>query len=172
MTEFPSLRADCAQCAALCCVAFAFDKSASFSIDKPACQPCPHLEGSGRCAIHDDRDRAGFGGCVTYDCLGAGQRVTRELFDGRSWQTDHRLLAPMCEAFLVMGRIHAMLELLKAARALPLDAGEREQFSKFLAMLQPSAGWSQKSLSAFPATAIQKDVNEFLRTLQRHVSSD
>ena len=36
------LRADCARCAGLCCVAPAFAASADFAIDKPAGHACPH----------------------------------------------------------------------------------------------------------------------------------
>ena len=45
MTDEPraDLRADCAQCFGLCCVAPAFVASADFAITKPAGRPCPNL---------------------------------------------------------------------------------------------------------------------------------
>src|SRR5437762_10515658 len=46
-----SLTADCARCTGLCCVAPAFSASSDFAIDKPADEPCPHLEASFRCGI-------------------------------------------------------------------------------------------------------------------------
>ena len=58
MAELP-LTADCARCAALCCVAPTFAVSADFAIDKPAGQPCPHLQPSSHCGIHSTlRERA------------------------------------------------------------------------------------------------------------------
>ena len=72
MTE---LRADCSRCAALCCVAPAFTRSADFPISKPAGVPCVHLAGT-TCTVHSRLRPLGFAGCVAYDCFGAGQRVS------------------------------------------------------------------------------------------------
>jgi hypothetical protein len=41
-----SPRADCGNCAALCCVAPGFAASADFAIGKGPGQPCPHLRGA------------------------------------------------------------------------------------------------------------------------------
>lgn len=70
------LKADCSACAALCCVIPPFDALQGFGFDKPAETPCRHLCASNRCGIHDDLIERGFGGCVAFDCLGAGQRLT------------------------------------------------------------------------------------------------
>lgn len=124
-----SLRPDCARCAALCCVALAFDKSSQFGFEKAAGQRCRHLSDSAGCRIHAERAERGFGGCVSYDCLGAGQRVTQDLFGGRSWLREPDLLGPMAEAFLTLSRAHRLLQLLGEARELPLsdkDHGRRE----------------------------------------------
>jgi hypothetical protein len=57
-----SLRADCARCFGLCCVAPAFAASADFAIDKPAGQACPNLQGDFGCGIHADLRQQGFRG--------------------------------------------------------------------------------------------------------------
>jgi hypothetical protein len=119
------LRGDCARCAALCCVGLAFDRSEHFGFDKDAGVPCVHLVGH-RCAIHRTRNERGFGGCASYDCAGAGQRVTQSIFEGRSWRDEPALLAPMIDAFRAARDAHALLVLLHAARRLPLDV-ERER---------------------------------------------
>jgi hypothetical protein len=121
--DHPSLRPDCGRCAALCCL-LAFDRSELFAFDKPAGRPCRHLDGHA-CAIHGERERRGFAGCVSYDCLGAGQRVTQQLFGGRSWRDDPALAGPMLEAFLDLRQIHEWLRLLDATTSLPLDAAQR-----------------------------------------------
>ena len=121
----PDLRADCAHCAALCCVALAFDRSRLFAFDKPAGRPCPHLSDGGACGIHASRAAQGMGGCVAYDCLGAGQRVTQDLFGGRSWLDEPGLLGPMTEAFLTVALAHRLLELLAAAARLSLSSRDR-----------------------------------------------
>jgi hypothetical protein len=71
------LRADCARCSGLCCVALPFARSADFAIDKPAGTPCLHLRADFRCGIHARLREEGFPGCVAYDCFGAGQRATQ-----------------------------------------------------------------------------------------------
>jgi hypothetical protein len=70
-----NLAADCSACAGLCCVGPAFAASAEFAIDKAAGHACPHLGPDSRCGIHDRLLPSGFGGCVAYDCFGAGQRI-------------------------------------------------------------------------------------------------
>lgn len=122
----PSLRPDCSRCAALCCL-LAFDRSALFALDKAAGRPCPYLDARHRCAIHPEREQRGFAGCVHYDCLGAGQRVTQELFGGRSWRDDPALTGPMLAAFLDLRQVHEWLWLLDATTGLPLDAGQRRR---------------------------------------------
>ena len=70
------LKADCSACVALCCVIPPFDAVQGFGFDKPAETPCHHLCADHRCGIHDQLVNRGFAGCVAFDCLGAGQRLT------------------------------------------------------------------------------------------------
>jgi len=74
----PHLKADCSACAALCCVIPPFDAIQGFGFDKPAETPCHHLCADFRCGIHAGLLAQGFAGCVAFDCLGAGQRLTAE----------------------------------------------------------------------------------------------
>ncbi|WP_143104072.1 hypothetical protein [Poseidonocella sedimentorum] len=122
------LTADCGRCAALCCLALHLDAGSRFAIDKPAGAPCPNLDRTGQthgCTIHGDLTARGFPGCVAYDCAGAGQRITQELYAGKSWRTEPALAAPMMESFRHMRAIHEMLQMLDAAEALPLGAADR-----------------------------------------------
>jgi hypothetical protein len=160
-----TLRADCGRCAALCCVALAFDQGALFGFDKPAGRPCPHLSRPGRCTIHAQRSQRGFAGCVAYDCYGAGQRVTQELFGGRSWQAEPHLLPSMLEAFRAMRHAHELLVLLEAAARLPLRAGERERLEELRAELEPASGWSSASLAELERSSLSHDVARYLRAL-------
>jgi hypothetical protein len=113
------LRADCARCFGLCCVAPAFSASADFAIDKPAGHPCPHLQADFRCGIHHDLRHQGFPGCAAYDCFGAGQQVCQVTFGGRDWRQDPRTAAQMYQVFTIMRQLHELLWYLAAALALP-----------------------------------------------------
>jgi uncharacterized protein YjbI with pentapeptide repeats len=115
----PDLRADCARCFALCCVAPAFSASADFAIDKPAGRACPNLRGDFRCGIHERLRPSGFSGCTVYDCFGAGQHIAQHTFGGRDWRREPHLARRMFDAFAVMRQLHELLWYLTEALALP-----------------------------------------------------
>jgi len=141
-----TLRGDCAQCAALCCVALAFDRSPLFAFDKPAGEPCANLGPRGRCTIHAERAAKGFAGCEAYDCLGAGQAVTQGLFGGRSWRDDPALLGPMMRAFAVMRPAYEVINLLRLARRLSLPKSAGRRIESALERLDPEGGWTQNDV--------------------------
>jgi hypothetical protein len=118
MTE--SLKADCARCFGLCCVAPAFSASADFAIDKPAGRPCPNLLADSRCGIHDRLRENGFAGCTVFDCFGAGQQVAQVTFGGVSWRESPESAEQMFAVFGVMRQLHELLWYLReAARLAP-----------------------------------------------------
>lgn len=105
--------ADCSRCQALCCVAPAFDAAQGFGHDKPAHQPCHHLDSQHRCRIHDQLPARGYAGCAAYDCHGAGPQLL-----ARCGGPDWRAMAdpaPLFDAFLAQRRLHEMLQLLDLA---------------------------------------------------------
>ena len=127
MAPLPAhLQPDCAACCGLCCVAPGFDAEQGFAYDKPAHEPCRHLQADFRCAIHARLGSEGFPGCTSYDCHGAGQRVTRE-FAGRDWQTEPERAVTQYEAFMRMRPLHGLLALLATARTHVRDAGWQQR---------------------------------------------
>lgn len=103
------LGADCANCFGLCCVALAIPRSADFPFDKVAGEPCRHLDDEDACRIHDQLRDRGFKGCTVFDCFGAGQKVSRRTFQGRSWREDPGTRATMFATFPVVRRLHELL---------------------------------------------------------------
>ena len=160
------LRADCAQCAALCCVSLAFDRSELFAFDKPAGAACQHLTSCGACAIHHELERRGFSGCARYDCLGAGQRVTQEVFGGRSWRDHPEIARQMFDAFRAMRLVHELLFLLERAGALPLPAERDARRRELMKALQPEPCWSPETLAGFERGALPDEVRDFLGSLK------
>jgi len=114
-----SLRADCASCFALCCVAPAFSASADFAINKAAGQACPHLRPDFRCGIHTRLRQEGFRGCTVYDCFGAGQKVSQLTFGGQDWRRAPHTAKQMFEVFSTMRDLHELLWYLSEALGLP-----------------------------------------------------
>jgi hypothetical protein len=150
-------------------VAPAFDRSDEFAIDKPACVACPKLDDANRCWIHDRLDKAGFHGCVVYDCLGAGQRVVQELYAGRSWRDEPDLLPEMWTSLTALRGVHELILLLAQAAKAPLPPDERRTLEALQAELEPAEGWTPGSL-VFVAGPLSERVRAFLRTLRRHFS--
>jgi Pentapeptide repeats (8 copies) len=114
-----SLKADCARCTGLCCVALSFARSAEFAFDKEAGDPCTHLQQDFRCGIHPVLRERGFAGCTAFDCLGAGQKVTQVTFAGRSWRQEPASAELLFATFQVMRPLHELLWYLDDALARP-----------------------------------------------------
>lgn len=165
-----TLSADCSRCAALCCVVLAIDRGEMFGFDKPACEPCRHLQAAGGCAIHADRERLGFRGCIAFDCAGAGQYVTQVMFAGRSWRDDPDLARPMGEAFAAMLVVHAQLGLLEQARGLPLPDDVLRRIGELEQALQPAAGWTLEDVRAGRAEKAVAEIRAFLASLRPFVA--
>jgi len=169
MKPTPDLKPDCSACAALCCVVFAFDKSESFGLDKAAGEVCPNLASNDRCRIFADRARMGFKGCITYDCYGAGQVVTQEVFKGRSWRNDPGLTDRMGAALSVLRRIHELHLLLQAAGKLPLSEAENDYLCQLSGSLVPNADWTEQTLAVFPVESMENEIKTFLKKLRYHI---
>jgi uncharacterized protein YjbI with pentapeptide repeats len=157
------LRADCARCFGLCCVAPAFSASADFAIDKPAGQPCPNLRPGFRCGIHDDLRPRGFRGCAVYDCFGAGQRVSQVTFGGQDWRQAPRAAQQMFEVFAVMRQLHELLwylsEALASGRARPLHG----ELKLAMEASDRMAGGGAEALLELDLGAHRRDVHALLR---------
>lgn len=157
------LRADCARCAALCCVAPAFAKSSDFAIDKPAGRACPNLADDFRCAIHDRLTPSGFHGCVVFDCFGAGQRITQETFNGRDWRSAPEMLAILP----IVRQLHELMWYL--TEALKLDEAKRvhPKLRETLDETDRLAAGTPAELRALDLTAYRNRVNPLLRKASR-----
>ena len=160
-----TFRPDCARCAALCCIGLAFDRGPLFGYDKPAGDPCRHLGADDRCRIHAELDARGFGGCVAYDCLGAGQAVTQDLCGGRSWREDPALLAPMMAALAAIRRAHELILLLRQAKTLALPPPMLIALEDLEIRLMPEPGWTLADISSGAVDAVAHEARRFLTTL-------
>ncbi|MER5554790.1 pentapeptide repeat-containing protein [Streptomyces sp. NPDC002793] len=122
VTDRAALRADCANCFGLCCVALTLTASADFAINKDAGTPCRHLADDFRCGIHTRLRPEGFSGCTVYDCFGAGQKVSQETYAGRDWRSSADVAQQMFQVFPVMRQLHELLWYLTEALTLPAAA--------------------------------------------------
>lgn len=125
---------DCENCFGLCCVALPYAKSADFAFDKEAGKPCPNLQADFRCQIHADLRGKGFRGCTSFECFGAGQKVSQNTFMNRDWRTHPGLKKEMFDVFPIMHQLHEMLfyltEVLYLEAARPIHGEVRELLDK------------------------------------------
>jgi uncharacterized protein YjbI with pentapeptide repeats len=133
------LAADCGQCFALCCVGLTLTQSADFALDKPAGQPCPNLASDLRCGIHAQLRTTGFRGCTTYDCFGAGQRISQVTFAGQDWRSHPETADAMFSSFGVMRQLHELLFYLRDALERPPAAPLRVQLLALQAAVESVA---------------------------------
>ncbi|MER7116254.1 pentapeptide repeat-containing protein [Saccharomonospora azurea] len=156
------LRADCARCAGLCCVALPFQSASGFPADKEAGQPCHHLDTSSRCRIHAELRPRGFTGCTVFDCFGAGQRITQESFGGRTWRDEPALARRMFPAFAVARHLHEMLWYLAEATERAPVGELREESRRAFDRIDALAGSEPESLLAVDVDAERRDVGPLL----------
>jgi hypothetical protein len=160
MPELSDLRADCANCVGLCCVAPPFAASSDFAIDKGAGQACPNLRPDFRCGIHSRLRENGFRGCTVFDCFGAGQKVTR-LFDGQDWKRNPGVARPMFQAFIKTWQLHEMLWYLTQALALPASSPLREDLLRARDDIDGRTR-DAASVTVTYVLALREDVNDLL----------
>ncbi len=125
--RYSDLRANCANCFGLCCVALYFFAADGFPADKEAGKPCPNLRADYRCKVHNRLREKGLKGCAAYDCLGAGQKVSQFTFGGHDWRQSPASAKSMFEAFLVMHQLHELLWYLTEAMILPQACSIRDK---------------------------------------------
>jgi hypothetical protein len=159
----PALRADCAQCVGLCCVAPAFAASADFAIDKAAGQPCPHLLPDFRCGIHARLRDRGFRGCATYDCFGAGQRVSQAVVERAGWWADPGIAPGLFTAFATVRQLHELLWYLAEALDLPATRPLHPELRAARDRAEGLVGGDAAALEALDVAAHRQAVNALLR---------
>jgi hypothetical protein len=140
----PRLKADCSACVALCCVIPPFDAVQGFGFDKPAETPCRHLCADHRCGIHDDLVGRGFAGCVAFDCLGAGQRLTAlavERFGSADWRARPDVARWLFAAYPRVRQVQEWLARLNLAAAVSGRAGLQALADELEAQAPQWAGW-------------------------------
>lgn len=162
MTELDTLRPDCAHCAAWCCTAPAFRRSADFAFDKPTGVPCRNLLADFRCGIHDRLRDSGMRGCTTFECFGAGQKVTQLTFAGRSWRDDPARAPEMFRVFRAMLDLHEMLWYLALARQAPQASALWPEIDEVIAHIEGLTQQSSETLESLDTLWLNSQIMPLL----------
>ncbi len=157
------LRADCARCFGLCCVALPFARSVDFAADKAAGEPCGHLDSGFRCGIHEDLRGEGFRGCSVFDCFGAGQHVSQVVFAGQDWRAHPESASQMFAVFRVVRALNELRWYVAAALALPTSRPVERELSEVLAATESLVALEADRMPEVDVDAHRDRVNEVLR---------
>ncbi len=160
--DLRDLRADCARCFALCCVAPTFAVSVDFAINKKAGKPCPNLQADFRCGIHTQLRQKGFRGCTVYDCFGAGQKVSQLTFGGSEWRQAPQTAEQMFRVFSIMRSLHELLWYLAEALTLHAAASLHGELQHALAETERLTHGSADELTQLDMAAHGRAVNSLL----------
>ncbi|MFF7363736.1 pentapeptide repeat-containing protein [Streptomyces sp. NPDC008125] len=158
-----ALRADCANCFGLCCVALTLVASSDFAVDKEAGEPCSHLRGDFRCGIHRRLRPAGYPGCTVYECFGAGQKVSQGVYAGQDWRSRPETADEMFQVFRVMRQLHEMLAHLTEALALSAAEPMREELRRAHEATERLTREPAGELAGLDVTAHRETVAPLLR---------
>ncbi|CAM06081.1 uncharacterized protein YjbI with pentapeptide repeats [Saccharopolyspora erythraea NRRL 2338] len=161
-TDRADLRADCASCFGLCCVALPFAKSADFAVDKVAGSPCSNLLADYRCGIHANLRERGFPGCTVFDCFGAGQKVSQVTFSGRGWREDQSTARRMFGVFPVMRQLQELLWYLTDALARTETREIHDDLRRRLDEVERLTRGSADELAEVDVAGVRAEVDELL----------
>lgn len=157
-----ALKADCASCFGLCCVALPFAASADFAINKDAGKPCRNLRTDFRCGIHTGLRDSGFPGCTVYDCFGAGQHVSQTTFGGTDWRRAPDTAQQMFAVFPVVRQLHELLWYLTEALKLRPARSLHSEVRGLLERTERLTGLAPDELEKLDVAAHRRDVNALL----------
>lgn len=164
-----NLRADCNNCFALCCTAFGFSRSVDFAEDKPAGSPCRHLGSNFSCSVHKGLRSRGFRGCTVFDCFGAGQVVSQQLFSGVSWRERPDTQRHMFSAFKIVKQLHEMLWYLIEAQERTYDPDTAHEAHELASTIAALVGGGQADLFTTDIDAIHRAVRAVLMEISAEV---
>lgn len=166
-----SLRPDCGNCFALCCTALGFSRSPDFALDKPAGTPCRNLAADFSCSIHDRLRPRGFRGCTVFDCFGAGQRVSQELFGGKSWAEEPGTRDEMFAAFTAARQLQEMLWYLIEARNRTFDPDAADQAAELMSTIEQTVSGGVGQLLAADLQSLHARVRSTVMEISEEVRS-
>ncbi len=101
-------------------------------MDKAAGQPCKYLQSDCRCSIHESLHQRGLKGCISFDCFGAGQKVSQITYRGMDWKVIPEQADTMFKVFLIMLQLHELLWHLTDALRQPAAASIQRELQALL----------------------------------------
>lgn len=158
-----SLKIDCKKCSGLCCTALYFSETEGFPNDKPAGKPCTNLMSDYGCAVHNKLMQYNLKGCMAFDCLGAGQKVTSDIYGGVSWKNQPERAEEIFRVFLAVWQLHQMVWYLAEAAAIVPAEELADQITALIGEYQNMTALSPMEILQIDIEGYRTRVNKILK---------
>lgn len=165
-------QADCANCFGLCCVALGFAASTDFPVDKEKGIACKNLQDDFHCSIHRNLKLSGYSGCTTFDCHGAGQKVSQQTFGGVSWKDNPKSASQMFQVLPIMQQVQEILLYLTQAIGRCSDSQLQETLQNSRREIDELSRASAERLLAADLPKLRQNINGFLMQASEQVRLD
>jgi len=159
------LSSNCEKCFGLCCVSLPFAKSIDFAFNKDSHIPCKNMESDFRCSIHQKLRENGFRGCTVYDCFGAGQKVSQDIFYGQDWKNNLELSIEMFSVFPIIQQIYEMLYYIDEAMNLEISETKLPELNDLFNKLYDLTNLEPKLILSLDLSETRTKVNELLNSI-------
>lgn len=126
------LKIDCEKCSGLCCVALYCMKTDGFPANKEAGIPCKYLNSDFRCDIHSKLVSKNMRGCLAYDCFGAGQKVTQNIYPDIDWKSAPDKAKEIFHVFHTIFQLHQIEWYLLESLTLISDEHLKSEIKAFI----------------------------------------
>lgn len=161
------LQSDCSACCGLCCSALYFAKIDGFPEDKVAGKACLHLRCDYQCNIHHQLMKKGYHGCIGYDCMGAGQKLTQLMNPNKIHIEPMQKL--MMQYYPLVYELQQIVGYLVEAYHLPYAKAYTNQLESFLYQHEQFYEQGVEHLSQPAIDRYRSDVNEVLKAICKNV---
>lgn len=161
------LKIDCDNCSGLCCVALYCTKTDGFPENKDSGVPCKHLNSDFQCEIHTKLIELNMKGCLAYDCFGAGQKVTQDLFPNTPWNSNQEKSKLIFEVFLRVFQLHQMEWYLLESLTLVRDKHISENIEQLILRIEHVLEETYEDVLNFDISLFRLEVNRILKLISK-----
>ena len=92
--------------------------------------------------------RQGFQGCAEYQCYGAGQKVTKKIYGGRTWLSHPELAERIFRTYFIVKALHELLSYLNEAEEMCADTMVRAKIEERRVELESLTTAREETLNA------------------------
>lgn len=167
-----NLKIDCEKCSGLCCVALYCTKTDGFPGNKEAGIPCKYLMSDFRCSIYSKLSEQNMRGCIAYDCFGAGQKVTQDLYPNVAWNTRREKANEIFEVFLIVFQVYQMEWYLLESLSLVTDKQIQSIIEALISENEQITNRPSEEILKFDIEKYRLKVNQLLKQVSDMITPD